>query len=98
MSTATVTSLTTAALTRKVERYAELQRAKRDIDAELDELKALFIDAGQAEYAGRSNKITVSEVTGTRLDQTEVKARLTPRDYVECVRVTTSTRVLCRAL
>jgi hypothetical protein len=92
----TLVSFTQAKQRRAVERAAELQSIISTASRELDDIKALFRGLGDGEYLGKTNKIVVVTSSAARLDQAAVKARLLPKDYLECVVVNESTRVLIK--
>ena len=90
------TPITRARVRRDVERAAELARLIKPLADELDAIKAAFKALGDGEYKGADHKIVVVTSPRTGLDMAEVKARLAPADYVECVTVSDVTRVLIK--
>ena len=91
--TAVLKSISRAAVRRDVERMAELEAAVRPLLEELDALKAAFREMGDGEYVGKTHKVVVSTSARAILDSAEVKARLSPADYVACTVVREVTRV-----
>ena len=94
--TNTVHSFSAAQQRRAVERAAELALQIKTLTSELDAIKADFKALGDGEYIGKDHKIAVVTSSVARLDQQEVKARLSPADYVQCVSVSDVTRVLIK--
>lgn len=90
------TPISRARVRRDVERAAELAALIKPLANELDAIKASFKALGDGEYNGASHKIVVVTNPRTSLDMAEVKARLEPADYVECVVVNDVTRVLIK--
>jgi hypothetical protein len=82
---AQVKSITPAIVRRDVERAAHLAALIREATTELDAIKAKYKDAGDGEYLGREHKLIVSTTSRTTLDSAEVKARLSPADYAQCL-------------
>lgn len=93
---AQVKPFTPAVIRRDVERAAELAATIRAAEKELEAIKAKYKAEGDGEYLGRDHKLVVSTGSATRLDQAEVKARLAPAEYVQCVVTSEVTRVLIK--
>lgn len=94
--TPSVSNISRAKIRRDVERAAELQALIAPLVAELDLIKDSFKALGDGTYLGREHKVLVTTSPRTSLDSTEVKARLSPADYVQCVVVRDVTRVLIK--
>lgn len=88
-----LTDLNAARIRRLVERASDLERRIAPLAEELKEIKAFFRDAPDGEYLGRDHKVVVKTVDATRLDEQQVRLWLTPGQFIECCKVTTSTRV-----
>lgn len=97
-NTNTVVSLTPTRIRNAVERAAELNARIHGLQEELDEIKATFKSMGDGTYLGRDHVIQVTTAGRTSMDMAEVKARLTPADFVECVVVTEVTRVTIKGV
>jgi hypothetical protein len=80
-----VVSITPARLRKQVDRYITLAAQIKALETEASELKAAF--------KGTERSVAVSTSPVTRLDAGEVKARLTPAQYVDCVVINDVTRV-----
>lgn len=96
--TAAVSPISRARARRDIERAAELIALIKPLTEELDAIKAAFKALGDGEYKGANHKIVVVTSPRTSLDMTEVKARLAPADYIECVVVNDVTRVLVKGV
>lgn len=94
----TVVSFSAAAQRRAIERAAWLTSKIRELDSELGDIKAAFKALGDGTYVGKDHKIVVSTTDRTSLDQSEVKARLSPADYVQCITVKPVTTALVKDL
>lgn len=96
--TAAVSPISRARARRDIERAAELIALIKPLTEELEAIKDTFKALGDGEYKGASHKIVVVTSPVTRLDSAEVKARLTPADYVQCVVVNDVTRALVKGV
>ena len=95
---AAVSPISRARARRDIERAAELIALIKPLTEELEAIKAEFKALGDGEYKGANHKIVVVTSPRTSLYMTEVKARLAPADYVECVVVSDVTRVLVKGV
>jgi hypothetical protein len=88
-----VVSITPARLRKQVDKYITLAAQIKALETEASELKAAFKAYGDGVYKGTDRSVAVSTSPVTRLDAGEVKARLTPAQYIECVVINDVTRV-----